>query len=341
MTNLFRTVFRSALVTLAALATIPAHAALTLSIEMNPNPVRAGEVIVAELTVANDGVSAVNTVTLQATLPAGISSFNAGYIHGGATCLVIINNSACDPTEIVNWTIGTIPAGRAVTVSLPLPVAGATAAGTTITLPGNVLVNAVSTVTANASVVVSTTNALSLAVDEDKDRVLTGELLTYTLTYGNRLPSASVTGSTLSFPVPPGTTFVSATGGGLFGAGSVQWNLGSLPATQSGQQQVVVSVNNGLAAGSVIKVDAATISGNSGVHPRGGFARAGAGRGDEPRPGAAGGTGHRAVHREQPQWRAADRGGAAGPGAPGPGQFQCELHDGWRHLHRGLQQQRL
>ena len=58
------------------------------------------------------------------SLPAGISSFNANYIHGGATCLIVINNSVCDPTEIVNWTLGTIPAGRAVTVSLPLFVAG-------------------------------------------------------------------------------------------------------------------------------------------------------------------------------------------------------------------------
>jgi len=221
-------------------------------------------VALAELTVANDGSSAVNTVTLRATLPAGISSFNPNFIHGGASCSGGISVN-CEAAEIVAWTLGTVPAGKAVTVSLPLFIAGTTAPGTTIALPGTVLVNAVSTATANASVVVSGTNALSLAVDEDKDSVVPGELLTYTLNYANRLPSVSVTGTTLSFPVPVGTTFVSATGGGTLAGGNVQWSLGSLPASQSGQQQVVVSINSGLAAGSVLQVAAATISGSSGV----------------------------------------------------------------------------
>ena len=260
-----RTLVGNALFLSLLLASGVASAALTLNIEMNPNPVRAGEVIIAQLTVANNGVAAVNTVVLQATVPANVTATSPGYLTGGGTCIIIVNNGVCDTNEIANWNLGTIPAGAAVTVSMPLLVAAATAAGTTITLPGNVLVNAVSTVTANASAVVSTTNVLSLAVDEDKDRVVTGETLTYTLTYGNRAASTSVTGTTLTFPLPTGTTFVSATGGGTFSAGSVSWTLGTLPATQSGHQQVVVTVNNGLAAGTVLAVNAATIAGSSGV----------------------------------------------------------------------------
>ena len=189
------------------LASGVASAALTLSIELNPNPVRAGETLIAQLTVANNGGAAVNTVVLQATVPANVNDFNPALMTGGGTCVVIVNNGICDSTELMNWTLGTIPAGGAVTVSVPLVVAAATVAGTTITLPGNVLVNAVSTVTANAIAVVSTTNVLSLAVDEDKDRVVTGDTLTYTLTYGNRAVSSSVTGTTLSFPVPGGHDF--------------------------------------------------------------------------------------------------------------------------------------
>ena len=243
-----------------------ASAALTLSIELNPNPVRAGETLIAQLTVANNGGAAVNTVVLQAAVPANVNTFNPALMTGGGTCIFSVsNNFACDATELMNWTLGTIPAGGAVTVSVPLVVAAATVAGTMITLPGNVLVNTVSMVTANAIAVVSTTSALSLAVDEDKDRVVTGDTLTYTLTYGNRVASSSVTGTTLSFPVPAGTTFVSATGGGIFAAGSVSWTLGSLPATQSGHQQVVVLVNGGLAPGTVLEVNAATLAGSSGV----------------------------------------------------------------------------
>jgi uncharacterized repeat protein (TIGR01451 family) len=85
-----------------------------------------------------------------------------------------------------------------------------------ITLPGTAYVNAVSTATANATSTVTATDGLNLAVDEDKDRVVTGEQLTYTLTYSKRGISTNITGTTLTFPVPAGTTFVSATGGGSF-----------------------------------------------------------------------------------------------------------------------------
>src|SRR5690606_35763974 len=117
----------------------------------------------------------------------------------------------------------------------------------------------------NATSTVTTSDGLNLAVDEDKDRVVTGEQLTYTLTYSKRGISTNITGTTLTFPVPAGTTFVSATGGGVFAAGNVTWNLGTLPFTQSATQQVVVSVNNGLAAGSVIAVTGATIAGTGSV----------------------------------------------------------------------------
>ncbi|MBN8280044.1 MAG: hypothetical protein J0M16_05510, partial [Gammaproteobacteria bacterium] len=256
-----RPLLLAATLALSALVAQTASAAITLSIEINPNPVKAGEVMVAEYTVANNGASAVNVVTLQSTVPANISSFNVAGVTGAPTCSIVVNNGLCDAGEVLTWNFGTLPAGATVTVSAPLTVPGATAAGTVITLPGTALVNAVSTATTNATSTVTTTDGLNLAVDEDKDQVVTGEQLTYTLTYSKRGATTNITGTTLTFPVPAGTTFVSATGGGSFAAGNVTWNLGTLPFTQSATQQVVVSVNNGLAAGSVIAVNGATITG--------------------------------------------------------------------------------
>src|SRR5262249_55760150 len=120
------------------------------------------------------------------------------------------------------------------------------------------------TVTGSASITVSSSNALVLAVDESQDPIPAGGTLTYTLTYSNRSTS-SVTGLTMSFPLPAGTSFVSATGGGNLVGGNVQWPLNPLPATQSDQQQVVVSVGAGLGAGQVLTVDAAVLSGTSTV----------------------------------------------------------------------------
>ena len=112
-----------------------------------------------------------------------------------------------------------------------------------------------------ATVAIDTNNPLSLSVDDDKNPVAPNNVVTYTLAYGNRALTSSITGTTLKFPIPVGTTFVSATGGGTLSSGKVQWTLGSLAATQSDRQQVVVLLNNGLAAGTVLAVNAATISG--------------------------------------------------------------------------------
>ncbi len=251
---------------LLALAAGQALGAITVTVELNPNPVRAGEVAVAQITVANDGGGAVNTVTLQAPVPADINDFSPNALTGGGTCTVVVNNGLCDSGEVMTWNFGTLPAGTAVTVSAPLTVAGATAAGTVLTQTATAFVNAVNTASDNASTTVTTTDGLNLAVDEDKDRVVTGEQLTYTLTYSKRGIATNITGTTLTFPVPAGTTFVSATGGGVFAAGNVTWNLGTLPFTQSATQQVVVTVNNGLAAGTVIDVNGATITG-TGIGP--------------------------------------------------------------------------
>jgi len=65
----------------------------------------------------------------------------------------------------------------------------------------------------------------------------------------------------LSFPIPVGTQFQSATGGGVFSAGSVSWNLGNLIPHGGGRERVMVQVD-ALSDGTLLLVDAATLSGD-------------------------------------------------------------------------------
>jgi uncharacterized repeat protein (TIGR01451 family) len=64
--------------------------------------------------------------------------------------------------------------------------------------------------------------------------VVSGQTLTYTLTYGNTGATAA-TSVVLRDTVPAGTTFVSATNGGSLVAGDVVWNIASLGAGITGQ----------------------------------------------------------------------------------------------------------
>jgi len=248
---------------LLALAAQAAHA-LTVSVSLNPNRARPNEALIANLTVSNDGGSAVSGVSLQALMPAtGVNNFFATLLTGGGTCRGSAAG-ACVANELVTWNLGIIPAGSGITVQMPMTVSNGTASGSTVALEATAFISGAQAAKVTKSVGVSSTNALSLAVNGNKDGVVPGDQLTYSLVYGNRSTS-SVTGTMLSLPLPPGVTFVSASGGGVLMGTNVQWSLNTLQAGQSGRQQVVVSVVNGLSAGAVLPVDAASLSGTSAV----------------------------------------------------------------------------
>lgn len=61
----------------------------------------------------------------------------------------------------------------------------------------------------------------------------TGDNIVYTITYGNT-GGTDATGVSISDPIPTGTTFVSATGGGTASGGTVAWAIGSLPHATTG-----------------------------------------------------------------------------------------------------------
>jgi LPXTG-site transpeptidase (sortase) family protein len=61
-----------------------------------------------------------------------------------------------------------------------------------------------------------------------------GNNITYTITYGNT-GGTNATSVVITDPVPTGTTFVSASGGGSLSGGNVVWNIGSLNAGVTGQ----------------------------------------------------------------------------------------------------------
>ncbi|MFN2387173.1 MAG: hypothetical protein ABR576_12975 [Thermoanaerobaculia bacterium] len=81
----------------------------------------------------------------------------------------------------------------------------------------------------------------------------TGSNITYTITYGNT-GAAAANGVVIRDPVPAGTTFVSATGGGTNVAGVVTWNIGTVNAGVTGQT-VSFTVNVTAASGTVDNIN--------------------------------------------------------------------------------------
>ncbi len=241
-----------------------AHAALELEGEINPNPVRPGELVRGEFTVSNTGVGAETGVTLAMLIPAGVDFFYDGgtesaAVIGGGECV----STTCDPGEEVVWTLGTLAAGEVRSVAFWTTVANATVDATVLSFDAAVFdgdTNQDDSLSVLATV--ETGPVLTLAVEDDADPVVPGGSLVYNVTFGN--PGVlAISGATLTLPLPAEVSFVSATGGGIENAGTVTWALGTLTPGQSGEFQAEVTASNGLVAGDVLKVAAATVAGST------------------------------------------------------------------------------
>jgi uncharacterized repeat protein (TIGR01451 family) len=85
---------------------------------------------------------------------------------------------------------------------------------------------------------------LTVSQSDSPDPVTAGDDLTYAITVHNE-GSGPAQNVTLSDPIPAGTSFSSATGGGTLGGGTVTWNLGSIAAGGSTSVTLTVHVDAG------------------------------------------------------------------------------------------------
>jgi uncharacterized repeat protein (TIGR01451 family) len=105
---------------------------------------------------------------------------------------------------------------------------------------------------ARTAVVVGADSGLELSITDDRDPVVPGQLLTYTVKFGNRA-ATTANNLVLEAPLPVGTSFVSATAVGKLVNGVVTWNLGDrLISGGVDIRHFTVRVNSNAAAGSAV-----------------------------------------------------------------------------------------
>ncbi len=232
-----------------------AQAQIGLAIATSPDPVAPGQKLLYTITVTNQDnvtrsftvtapVPAHTTVAAAATLP-GPFCDGAGFI-------------TCQAGQLMRWSTGGIGAGKSETIRLAAlvdnPVADGTQINFSVTTNNNV--GDVATAT-QQSIVLATANAVNLVLSDVPSSVKPGTALTYTLNFAN--PGLSAFSGRLDMPVPAGTSFVSATGGGTLVGNTVQWSLGTVATGSFGTRQLTVNVNPGLSDGTLIGGEASLI----------------------------------------------------------------------------------
>jgi hypothetical protein len=220
------------------LAATQANAALQLDASVNPQPARPGEMLDVEFTITNTDAVQRTGVVLTVVYPTNLTALQSGVEFLG-TC----PPSFCDPGETVTFNIGTIAAGRSVTVDMPPFVTAAAPNGTVITFNPHVADGSGGSDDASVSTTVIADTHYDIALRDSADPVVSGAEVTYKITFGYREEALALADNTLRFPIPAGTSFVSATGGGSFAGGAVEWDLGFMTPGDGGSREVTVHVD--------------------------------------------------------------------------------------------------
>ncbi len=218
--------------------TITTSADLSITKSDSPDPVLVGGTLTYTLAVANGGPSDANAVQVSDTLPAGVSFVSATPSQG----------SCSQAAGVVSCSLGGVADGATPTVTI---VVTAPASAGSLSNSASVSSSTSDPSSGNNSdtegTTVSPSADLSITKTDSVDPITAGNDLTYTLVVANAGPS-SATSVVATDPVPGGTSFVSADGGGSESGGTVTWNLGTIASGASVTRHVTVHVLPGRTA---------------------------------------------------------------------------------------------
>ena len=201
-----------------------------------PETVTPNGVIQYTLSYRNIGNSSSRGVRITDTIPS-----NTAYVAGSATASGTLSGS------VLSWDLGNIAAGGQGDVLFKVRVSPLATSGQKISNTAVIMSTGQTQTSNTVSTMVAAQSLLLLKMDTP-DPVRAGNNISYTIQLENT-GSVTLTGIVLSDPIPVGTTFVNADGGGVLAAGSrqVDWNIGTLSAGQKASRSLTVQVETGIA----------------------------------------------------------------------------------------------
>ena len=213
--------------------TVTGAADLSIAASDNPDPVNADGTLTYTLTVTNLGPDPASQLTVTNDMPGGaafVSATGTGWTCSHASGVVTCTRAGLGVTTAPAITITTTVTATSGSLSNEATIA----ASTTDAVSANNSDTETTTVTPVADV--------SLTQSDNPDPVTAGANVTYTLSASNEGPSTATT-ITLTDTIPPGSTFVSATGTNWNcsqSSGVVTCTRGTIPADGTRTVTIVV-----------------------------------------------------------------------------------------------------
>jgi len=214
-----------------------------LTLTASPDPVRPGEQLHQVVTVRNESAGPVDNVVVSVVVPSYTPFGDVGLSAGG------VCPGTCEAGEVAEWSLGSLGAGETRTVQMSSRIS--TGAPEGALLVASASVNSVQGGALQAQQVLVDSTPLRLWMATDEGLVAPGGTLTYTLGFYNG-SGGSLLNAVLRASLPAGTSFVSASGGGVLNGNAVEWSLGTVAVGARGEQQFSVVVGSGAAAEGVL-----------------------------------------------------------------------------------------
>jgi uncharacterized repeat protein (TIGR01451 family) len=201
-----------------ATTTERSHTELEVRITVDRDTVPAGGQQTFTVSWANTGNQSTTDALVTATLPASTQFASA------------TGNGSFNGTDLVSWTVGSLPAGASGSATFTVDVDSP--------LPDGTILKSIASISAAEGLpdsqavpfMVSSSPLLAATKSASPVSVLGGEVVTFTISLQN-LGNDVATGVVVSDPLPEGLKVLSADSGGTVDpkANTVIWNVGSVP----------------------------------------------------------------------------------------------------------------
>ena len=228
---------------------------LNVYMSVDTDIVATGDRVAFTVTTTNTGPTQLLSVSVEIQLPADIANFTCPPGWSGL--------STCRANQVRTWNVGTLAPGESRRTIYRPAIAGSASPGA-ISSTATASASGMGDVQASREVQIVVAPPLRLSLAPDSGPGVAGATFSYTLSYTND-GAVSPTSAVLTMPVPAGTSFASASGGGSESGGVVTWDLGTVGTGTAGQVRLEVDVDAGLSDGAVIKAEAALDSGIGGA----------------------------------------------------------------------------
>ncbi|MBI4751829.1 MAG: DUF11 domain-containing protein, partial [Acidobacteria bacterium] len=259
-----------------ATTTVSTSADLAVTKGDSPDPTFAGNTITYTVNFSNNGPSEAQTVTVTDGVPTNTTFVSATVTTGTGWST---STPSVGGTGNVVFSKATVGASETAVFTIVVTVDGSTAAGTVVTNTATAASVTTDPNSGNNSGMATTTiqvqTDLAVTKSDSPDPVTAGTNLTYTINFVNNGPG-NASSVTVTDGVPVGTTFVSASvvsGTGwspstptVGGTGNVVFSKASVANGETAMFQIVVNVNSGVTAGSIIS-NTATAGGGADPNP--------------------------------------------------------------------------